>query len=162
MRIASLIRSAIVGTVVAVGAVAIVYLLADAISGPLLADQFGADEPQETPLAGALIATIVGGVGGTVLAVISSRFKPAATIFVGICVVGLVLYGIFAMNAADSQSTGIWLNVMHLVAAAPIVGQLTGWLRSRPAADAASDAAPTITGDTGDGDAAASATSDNG
>ncbi len=133
MAFASLLRNGFMGIVAAVGAVVITYFIADAISGPLMAAQPGADGPQEVPLGGAVVGTVIGGVVGIVVAYISSRMRRSTPIFVLICVIGLVLYGLFAWSAADSQSTGIWLNIMHLVAAVPIVGQLTRWVSSRPA-----------------------------
>ncbi len=132
MAFASLLRNAVVGIVAAVGAVVITFFIADAISGPLMASQPGADGPQEVPLGGAVFGTVFGGVVGTVLAFITSRMKRSTFVFVLICLIGLVLYGLFAWTAADNQSTGIWLNVMHLAAAVPIVGQLTRWVASRP------------------------------
>ncbi len=132
MAFASLLRSGFVGIVAAVGAVVITFFIADVVSGPLLASQPGADGPQEVPLGGAVVGTVIAGVVAIVLAYITSRMKRSTAIFLLICVVGLVLYGLFAWSAADSQSTGIWLNVMHIAAAVPIVGQLTRWVSGQP------------------------------
>ncbi|MEL7156396.1 MAG: DUF6069 family protein [Actinomycetota bacterium] len=131
MRTDSLLRSALMGTVVAVVAVVIVFLVADAASGPLLATQPGGDVPEEVPLGGAIFGTILGGLVGTGLAALSRRTPRPVPVFVGICVVGLVLYGIQALTAADTTGTGLWLNVMHIAAAVPIVGSLTLWLQAR-------------------------------
>ncbi|MEM7273075.1 MAG: DUF6069 family protein [Actinomycetota bacterium] len=131
MRFDSLLRSAGTGIVAAVIAVIIVYLIGDAVSGPLLAESPGTDGPEEVPLFGAAFSTVVGGIFGTVLALILSRLPRSVELFTGICVVILVLYGIFAFGAADDAATGVWLNLMHLAAAIPIVGSLAGWLRSR-------------------------------
>ena len=43
---------------------------------------------------------------------------------------GLTLYAILPFVAAEEVATAIWLNVMHLVAAAPIVGGLVRELRT--------------------------------
>lgn len=144
MGIASLLRSAVVGIVAAVGAVVITFFIADLISGPLMATQPGADGPQDVPLGGAVFGTVIGGLVGTVLAVVIARLKGAVPIFLLVCLVGLVLYGWFALSAAETQSTGIWLNVMHIAAAVPIVGQLTRWISSRPPKVAAATDAPSI------------------
>ena len=133
MAFASLLRNAGVGIVAAVGAVVITFFIADIISGPLMATQPGADGAQEVPLAGAAISTLIGGVVGTVLAFMTSRTARATLLFLAICVVGLVLYGLLAWSAAETTSTGVWLNVMHLAAAVPIVGKLTQWLQAQPA-----------------------------
>ncbi|MEM9565622.1 MAG: DUF6069 family protein [Actinomycetota bacterium] len=127
----TLLRQAVVGTVAAAIAVAIVFLIGDAISGPLLAAQPGSDVSEEVPLGGAIFSTVIGGVAGVVLALIATRTARPARIFVTICVVLLVLYGVVAFVAADDVATGIWLNVMHLAAAIPIVGSLAGWLQTR-------------------------------
>ncbi len=131
MRFDSLLRSAGMGIVAAVVAVVIVYLIADGASGPLLAEQPGSDGPEEVPLGGAIFATVIGGLVGTAIAFLAGRTGRPVEIFVGICVVGLILYGLFALTAADDPTTGIWLNVMHIAAAIPIVGSLVRWLQAR-------------------------------
>lgn len=117
--------------VAAVVAVVVVFLIADAASGPLLAEQPGGDGVEEVPLGGAVFGTVIGGLVGTGLAVLASRTSRSVELFAGICVVALVLYGLFALSAADDTTTGIWLNVMHIAAAVPIVGLLARWLRER-------------------------------
>ena len=49
---------------------------------------------------------------------------PTRITFVVICVVGLVLYGIVPFTAAEETATAVWLNLMHLAVALPIVGGL--------------------------------------
>lgn len=131
MNTDSLLRSAAMGIVAAVVGVVVVYLIADAASGPLLTTQPGADSAQEVPLAGAIAFTVIGGLVGAGIAYLSARTSRPVEIFVGICVVGLVLYGLLALTAAEETATGIWLNVMHIAAAIPIVGLLARWLRGR-------------------------------
>lgn len=130
MNADSLLRSAALGIVAALVAVVIVYLIADAASGPLIAAQPGSDAA-EIPLGGAMFSTVVGGLVGTAIAFLSDRTSRPVEIFVGICVVALVLYGLVALSAAEDTATGIWLNVMHIAAAVPIVGLLAQWLRGR-------------------------------
>ncbi len=137
MRPDSLLRSAGIGIVAALVAVVIVFLIADAASGPLLVTQPGADAAEEAPLAGAIVGVIFGGIVGTGLAVLARRLPRSMETFVGICLVGLVLYGVFALSASEAVATGIWLNVMHVVAAVPIVGLLARWVGAAPAPDAA-------------------------
>ena len=123
-----LARNAALGTVMALVAVAITYLIADAISGPLIAT--GPDgELAEIPLGAAIFATVIGGIVGTVLALLVRKRAKAATVFQSICAVALVLYGIFAAVQADSASTAVWLNVLHIVAAIPIIGSLVNGLQ---------------------------------
>lgn len=130
MRSDSLLRSAATGIVAAIVAVVVVYFIADAASGPLMAT--GPDgEMAEVPVAGAMIATIIGGLVGVLIAFLVRNLSRAVEIFVGICIVALVLYGVFAIAQADSLATGVWLNVMHIAAAVPIVGLLARWLDVR-------------------------------
>lgn len=130
MNADSLLRSATLGIVAALVAVVIVYLIADAASGPLITAQPGS-EAAEIPLGGAIFSTVVRGLVGTAIAVLADRTPRPVEIFVGICVVGLVLYGLAALRVAEDTATGIWLNVMHIAAAVPIVGLLAQWLRGR-------------------------------
>lgn len=131
MGVNSLIRNAAMGVLAAVIAVVIVYLIADAVSGPLLATPPGGDAAEEVALGGAIFGTVVGGIVGAAIAFLSGRMSRSVEIFVGICVVALVLYGLFALSAAEDSATGIWLNIMHIAAAVPIVGLLVRWLQGR-------------------------------
>lgn len=124
----SLIRIAAISLITALVAVSLVYTIADSLSGPLMAAQPGSDESTQLTLANAVGATFFGGIIGTILAFVVSRLKRSVQIFAGICLVGLVLYGVVAYNAADDTTTGLWLNIMHLTAAIPIVGGLARWL----------------------------------
>ena len=128
-----LIRAAVVGTVVALIAVAIVYGIAMAVDADLRVTGPGADTPEKVPIATALVITALGGVMGWVLAVLARRFTSRpAMVFLGVCLVLLVLDGITPFTASDTASTGIWLNVMHLAAAGPIVGSLYRALPTHP------------------------------
>lgn len=119
-----MLKSGIAGTIGAVVAVAITFLIADAISGPLLTVA-GTDQTEEIPLAVALVSTVFGGAAGLTLAALCKRFlRDPATVFVGISIVGLVVFGIFPFMAADNTATAIWLNVMHIAAAVPILAAL--------------------------------------
>ena len=126
----TLARSAATGIIGAIVAVVIVYLIADAASGPLMATGPGGDL-EEVPVAGAIVAVIIGGLVGVALAFLVRNRDRAVQTYVGICLVALVLYGIFAFVQADDLATGIWLNIMHIVAAVAIVGMLTRWLQTR-------------------------------
>jgi hypothetical protein len=125
-----MVKAAGVGIVAAVVGVVIMFLIADALSGPLLVTPVGADSPEETTVVLAAVFTVVGGIVGLGIAALCKRFlgnPPAA--FLGICAVGLTLYAIMPFVAAEEVATAIWLNVMHLVAAAPIMGSLVTELR---------------------------------
>lgn len=119
-----MLKAGILGTIGAVIAVAITYFIADAASGPLLVTQN--DLTEEAPLAGALLFTALGGVLGLGIAALAKRFlgNPVPA-FLGICLVGLIAFAIFPFTVAEETATAIWLNVMHIAAAIPIVGLLT-------------------------------------
>lgn len=121
-----MLKATFIGLVGALIAVVITLLIGDAVSGPLLVTSPGADGPEELEIGAALMATVVGAVAGLGLAAATRRFATnAAAVFVGVCVVGLIGYGVFSFTASEEFATGVWLNVMHVVAAVPIVGALT-------------------------------------
>lgn len=86
----------------------------------------GGDALEEIAIGAALSGTVVGGIAGLVIAALSKRLlgNNAVAAFVGICVVGLIVYGVFTFSATEELASGIWLNLMHIVAAIPIVGLL--------------------------------------
>ena len=120
-----MLKATLFGTLAALVAVVAALLIGDAVSGPLLVTSPGADAPEELELGAALMATVVGAVVGLGLAALCRRLlSNGAVVFVGVCVVGLIGYGIFSFSASEEVATGVWLNVMHIVAAIPIVGAL--------------------------------------
>lgn len=67
--------------------------------------------------------------------VLNRRSWPPST-FIAVCVAALALYAIVPFIAAEQTSTAIWLNAMHLAAAAPIISLLARSLtdeRNQPA-----------------------------
>ena len=137
---ASIARAGGVGIAVALAVVLVTYLVADAASGPLLVTQPGGDTPEEVMLGAALLLTGVGGAVGIGLALVANRLRRPRTTLVAIVVVALVLYGIMPFIAAEETSTAVWLNVMHVLAAVPIVGLLA---RALPAERASATRAAT-------------------
>lgn len=119
-----MLKSGAIGIVVAVVAVAITFLIGDAVSGPFMTTQPGSDVAEEAMIGGALGFTVFFGLIGIGIAALTKRFSNPAKVFLTICVVALVIYGVFPFLAADEVSTAIWLNVMHIAAAVPIVGML--------------------------------------
>ncbi|MFK8022813.1 MAG: DUF6069 family protein [Ilumatobacter sp.] len=120
-----MLKAALFGTLAALVAVVATFLIGDAVSGPLLVTSPGADAPEELEIGAALIATVFGAVVGLGLAALCRRLLSAgAAVFAGICVVGLIGYGIFSFSASEEVATGVWLNAMHIAAAIPIVGAL--------------------------------------
>lgn len=131
MRSLTLLRSAIVGTGVAVLLVLAVYLVANLMDDPLMVEGPNGDS-QKVAIPSAVLFTVLAGVAGMALAVLTARTHRSTATFTAICLLGLVIYGSVPFLAAEATSTAIWLNVMHVAAAIPIVGTLTQWLRQRP------------------------------
>lgn len=133
---AALVKAAGFGTAIALGLVLIVYVVADAVSGPLLVTQPGSDDITEIALGAVVAFTVLGGAVGLGLAlVVNWRSWPPST-FIAVCIAALALYAIVPFTAAEQTSTAIWLNAMHLAAAAPIIGLLARSLadeRNQPA-----------------------------
>ena len=121
----SLVRSGGMVIVAAMVFVTIAYLIADAATGGLWVTPMGGDTPEEIPLGVALFMTVIGGLVGTGFAFVARRFAPRPRVtFVVVCGVALVLFGLMPLTAAEETATGVWLNVVHLSAALPIVGGL--------------------------------------
>jgi peptidoglycan/LPS O-acetylase OafA/YrhL len=133
---ATIAKAAGLGTTIAVGVVLIVYLVADAASGPLLITQPGSDTADKVALSTVVGFTVLGGAVGLGLALVVNRRNWPPSTFVAVCVAALALYAIVPFIAADRTSTAIWLNAMHVAAATPIIGLLARSLadeRNQPA-----------------------------
>jgi len=133
---AAIAKAAGLGTTVALGLVLVTYLIADAASGPLLVTQPGSDSAEEVALGAVVAFTILGGAVGLGLALVVNRRSWPPSTFIAVCAGALALYAIVPFTAAEQTSTAIWLNAMHLAAAAPIIGLLARSLadeRNQPA-----------------------------
>ena len=107
-------------------AVAAIYAIARATGDQLVTrPEFGSGEPKPLGIAVVLGATTAGALVGVVLSLSCNRiFDRRRQAFVAISVLALVAYGVLAFVRADTAGTAIWLNVMHLGAAIPLVGTL--------------------------------------
>ena len=126
----TLLKATGTGIVGAVVFVTLVFVAADASSGPLLVESPDGELAQ-VAFAGAIVFTILGGIVGAGIARVLRGRARAERRFLNICAGFLIVYGAYAFNQAVDLTTGVWLNVMHLAAAAPIVDQLRRWLRGR-------------------------------
>lgn len=121
--IGNLIRNMAIGTALAAVAVAVVFVIAEAISGDLLIAGTGDAAPESPPIGFAIGGTIFFGVIATLFATLLRKFaSQPGKIFGIVSVVVLIAYGAFAFGAAEDSTTGIWLNVMHVIGAIPLVG----------------------------------------
>ena len=130
----NIVKVTAAATTLAVALVLVVYLLADATGNDLLvAPEFGSKPAKKLELVVALAATVAGGVAGGTLAWLCERLAPKLPVaFVTVCVALLVGYGVLAFARAEENSTAVWLNVMHISAAVPIVGLLARRLHGGP------------------------------
>lgn len=104
--------------------VGVVWAVAGAVGDPLrVSPELWSAPPKKLPLAEAIGATAIFGSVGLVAARLIYRYtKQPQLVLVAFSIVGLVSYGVLAFVKAPETSTAVWLNVMHLVAAGPIVG----------------------------------------
>ncbi|MEM9200742.1 MAG: DUF6069 family protein [Actinomycetota bacterium] len=123
----TLLRASGIGTAGAVVFVLAVWNVANVASGSILVEQ-GDLDLAEVRLLGALVAAVVAGVLGTVVAFVLNGRPRADLRFLNISGVVLILTGAYAFSRASDITSGIWLNLMHLAVAAPIVDQLRRWL----------------------------------
>jgi peptidoglycan/LPS O-acetylase OafA/YrhL len=121
---ARIAKAAGFGTTIALGLVVVTYLVADAASGPLLVTQPGSDDITEIALGAVVAFTVLGGAVGLGLALVVHRRSWPPSTFIAVCAAALALYGIVPFTAAEQTSTAIWLDAMHVAAAAPIISLL--------------------------------------
>jgi hypothetical protein len=134
---ASLLRPAALGTALAAVGVAAVHLLATALGDPLTVTTAGA--PMAVPLVAAVLFTVLGGAVGYGLALLARRVARPRAVFLGVTLVALALFAIPPFGATGSVGTALWLNAMHLVAAAGVLPPLA---RALPAARVPAGGAP--------------------
>ncbi len=116
-----LARGSVGPAVLALAGVVGTWLVATGVTGGLVVDQ--GSGPEEVGVLAAVGATICGvGIG---LAFLARRFsaRPRRT-FLAVCAVALAAYGVVPFLVAESAAVAIWLNVLHLVVAVPVVGGL--------------------------------------
>ena len=136
-----LLTRAVAATAVAVVVVTVLFLAVPALT----VDVSGAEgsTAEVVPLADVLMATAFGSLGAVVLAAVLRRVsrRPRST-FVVICAVSLTLYGLVPAVAADTVDSAIWLNVLHLGVALPLVIGLLPCLPRRRARSRTQDPRP--------------------
>jgi prolipoprotein diacylglyceryltransferase len=126
----TLIKAAGRGILAAIAFVIATWVVADTSSGPLLVENPDGGLAQARLLA-AVVFTVIGGIIGTGIAYVLRNRERGDLRFLNICLGFLIVYGAWAFNQAEDITTGIWLNVMHLAAAAPIIDQLRRWMRAQ-------------------------------
>lgn len=131
--IGSLIKYWAAGTGIAIVLASAAYLLASAVSGPLVVADAG-----EVTLGHVVGFTILGATVGAALAYLAGRYsrRPLLT-FLAVTIIALAGYGVVPFTAAESTQTAIWLNVFHVVVAIPVIAMLTRYLPVSRTADEA-------------------------
>jgi len=111
---------AIVAAAVATIGVGIVSLIASLISPDIYAEGMGGDE-EKINLGGAIVANLMYCAVAIVAGWILFYFRRPALWWYVLGVVVLILIGINAFDKASTDESAIWLNVMHVVAAAAML-----------------------------------------
>ena len=120
-----------VALVVAMVGVLVVYLVGEAISGEFRVDT-SFDENQKLEWYGPPLAILFPyGLGAAIAAALLLHFRKPRTWWYVITVLALIVFGAQAFMQTSSNETAVWLNVMHLVAAAAIVPIVARFLPER-------------------------------
>lgn len=114
------LKNAVVGLAVAIIGVIIVWLIAQPISPDLRADSFNEDN-QKIGIPVLLTAILFDGVLAVIVGWILFHFQKPRLWWYVIVVAVLIFSAVNAIVQATTDETAIWLNIMHLVAAAAIV-----------------------------------------
>lgn len=130
-----MVRRWLIGLVIAIVAALVVFFIAQAAGDDLLVQPPGqAEQSVEVPF---VIAATVFGAIGALLAALLIRLTPRPRItFVVVAVVALLLSFIQPFTAADT-ATALWLNLMHVAVAVPLIWFLANALPERRQARAA-------------------------
>lgn len=117
-----------VGTGLAVALAALTFVVANKVAGSLVVTGTG-----EVTLGNVIGFTFFGGIVGAVLAHLIRRFarRPRITFF-AVALIALAGYAVVPFTAAENLATAIWLNVLHVVVAIPVVGVLARYVPRQP------------------------------
>lgn len=112
------------GTGIAVLLVTAAHHVATGIADPLVVAGLG-----EVTLPNVIGFTIFGATVGAVVAHLIGHFgRRPRMAFLAVALIALAGYAVVPFTAAESAQTAIWLNILHLVVAIPVVGMLARYL----------------------------------
>jgi hypothetical protein len=111
---------ALAATIVATIGVGITWLIANVISPDIYAEDMDGDLVKLT-FWGSLTATLFYCAVAIVVGLVLFFFRRPALWWYVLSVVILILIGINAFDKSDTNESAIWLNIMHIVAAAAMI-----------------------------------------
>lgn len=119
-------RSSFLRTVAAgIGSAAVlatlVWVVARVTGDDLRVTAFAQGSPEEMPIFLPAVVTLMYGAVAAGVVLLLRRRADGRTIFLAVAAVVLIFAGVQSFTATESNGTAIWLNVMHVVAAAAIV-----------------------------------------
>lgn len=117
----SSIRTIATGLGAALVLVTVTWAIARATGDDLRVKAPGQDSYDKMTIVMPAFATLLAGLVGALVAWLLRRRPNGRTIFLALAVLVLVLEGVNSFASTESNGSAIWLNVMHLVAAAAIV-----------------------------------------
>jgi hypothetical protein len=117
----SFLRTVAAGIGLAAVLATLVWVVARVTGDDLRVTAFAQDSPEKMPIFLPAVVTLMYGTVGAVVVLLLRRRAAGRTIFLVLSVVVLIFAGVQSFAATDSSGTAIWLNVMHVVAAAAIV-----------------------------------------
>lgn len=114
-------------------AVSLGFFIAEMATGGLQISGSGSAVASPVTWANVLGATSLGGATATAAAYLVGRFtREPRRNFLAICGLGVALYSVVPFIAAETVATAVWLDVLHLTVAVPLVGGLLRYLSDRP------------------------------
>lgn len=117
----SSIRTVAIGLGTALILVTLTWVIARATGDDLRVKAPGQDSHERMMIYVPAFATLIAGLVGALIAWLLRHRPNGRTIFLALAVLVLIFEGVQAFTATTSNGTAIWLNAMHLVAAAAIV-----------------------------------------
>lgn len=118
---ASTLRTLLAAIAAAAVLVTVVWVVARATGDDMRVTSFNQDSPETMPFFLPALVTLIDGVVAAAAVLLLRRRAVGRTIFLVLAVLVLIFSGFQAFAATDSDGTAIWLNAMHVVAAAVIV-----------------------------------------
>jgi len=107
----------------------VVYFLANAFGDPLrVTSSPSGDEYAKLTPALVIAAIILAGIGAAAVALIARATKRPVTVFLVTTIVFFAFLLVAPLTGTEDTSTMVWLIVMHVLVAIPIIGGLARYL----------------------------------